>query len=98
MDPQQGWQLDLGSEAERRADDEASRFVVGMDLPDVATVPADCEAPVGERLNCDVAMFSDLRANYEVRLSPTDSNVWLGPTRSRARAWVGAGAPRRQSV
>lgn len=30
MDPGQGWQLDLTTDAERRADDDASRFVVRM--------------------------------------------------------------------
>lgn len=30
MDPGQGWQLDLTTDSERRADDEASRFVVRM--------------------------------------------------------------------
>ena len=32
MDPGQGWQLDLTTDAERRADDRASRFVVRMGL------------------------------------------------------------------
>ena len=39
MNPDQGWQLDLVDDGEHRADDRASGFVLGMELPMGGVVP-----------------------------------------------------------
>lgn len=46
MDPDQGWQLDLTSDAEHRADDAASGFVVRMD-PEPPRVPTPVDVTEG---------------------------------------------------
>ena len=40
MNPDQGWQLDLVGDEEHRADDRASGFVMGMELPMGGIVPS----------------------------------------------------------